>query len=542
MVQESLESLPPDVLWDVVIVGTGMGGATLGHALAQGGHRVLFVERGRSNLDLRDESLRDCLPDDRDDYARLPLEERLRLLARGGRSIDEIIDVSRRRPVAFTPFIGAGTGGSTALYGMALERLFPQDFTPRAFHSGVDRSTLPESWPISYDELRGWYVSAERLYRVRGTPDPLRPADNDATLLPSPPLTPANAELFRHFEGQGLHPYQLHIGCEHVEGCQTCQGYLCSRSCKNDSGRICLAPAIAEHGAHLLSECTVLRLEASGTAVKHVLCKWRGHDVMIRGRYVVLAAGALITPLVLLNSRSVEWSRGLANESDLVGRNLMRHCIDMVMVHMNRTEAQPGQIKELALNDFYFADGEKLGTLQSFGPLPRIAYFLSQPDVANWVMNLLKPLLCRIGERYRTGGRIVTTIMEDLPYAENRVLPGEPDLANGRQRVRLFYRLGESEWRRLKKFRGILEQILKPYRQLRLRGGPDNKAIAHVCGTCRFGDDPRTSVLDRNCRAHGLDNLYVVDASIFPSSGGINPSLTIAANALRVAEHLKTRL
>ena len=367
------------------------------------------------------------------------------------------------------------------------------------------------------------------------------PGDCDSELIESPALTAGNAELFAHFEKRGLHPYHLHIGCEYLPDCQTCQGYLCPRQCKNDSGRICLAPALAEHGASLLTETTVQRLEVNGRQVRQVICKRNSQELVLRSRQVVLAAGALMTPIILLESRSVGWPNGLANESGLVGRNLMRHCIDLLMVPLKRDVRLGGQIKELALNDFYLVDGQRFGTLQSFGPLPPVSYFLNyfleQPGLLNPVIRFLKPMLSRWGDQFRSHGMVLTTIMEDLPYLENRVLPPQP--GDARQRLRLYYRLGRSERRRLKQLRRVVEQALRPYRALRLRGAADNKAIAHVCGTCRFGDHPSRSVLDRNCRAHGLDNLYVVDASFFPSSGAMNPSLTIAANAMRVADHLQ---
>jgi choline dehydrogenase-like flavoprotein len=530
---------PQDVVWDAIVVGTGMGGGTLGAALAAAGWRVLFVERGRSNLYPTDDCIRDGLPDDLPNVTRMPERDYVELLARGGRSTDLVEDISGLKPPTFTPFIGGGTGGSTALYGMALERLFAADFHPRSAHPPVDGSNLPESWPIDYETLRPWYAAAERLYRVHGTADPLRPGDTDCQLLPSPPLTPTNAELFTHLQGKGLHPYQLHIGCEHLPDCQNCQGYLCSRDCKSDSGNRCLRPAIEQHGATLLTGCTVTRLDAEGASVRRVVCRQGETELVLRGRYVVLAAGALVTPVLLLNSHSADFPQGLANSSDQVGRNLMRHCIDMLMVQMNAKQPVQGQIKELAFNDFYHHDGQKLGTFQSFGPLPPIAYFLNQGT--GWWLRLLRPLLVYFGEQLKAKGLVVTTIMEDLPYQKHRVLPSEKPFDGLRQRIRLNYALQPYELSRLATLRKAVEDVLKPYKLVQLRGASENRAIAHVCGTCRFGDDARTSVLDKNCRAHEVDNLYVVDASFFPSSGGINPSLTIAANALRVAEHLKER-
>ena len=163
-----------------------------------------------------EQSLRGCYPEDRDDFTRLDAAGRLDRLILGGRSIDEIEDVSGKKPVRFTPYIGGGAGGSSALYGMVLERLFASDFTPRGNFQSLGASTIPESWPIDYQQLRPWYARAEELYQVHGAPDPLRPGDVDCRLIPSPPLTPANAELAEHLHKQGLHPYQMHMGCEHL--------------------------------------------------------------------------------------------------------------------------------------------------------------------------------------------------------------------------------------------------------------------------------------------------------------------------------------
>ena len=137
---------------------------------------------------------------------------------------------------------------------------------------------------------------------------------------------------------------------------------------------------------------------------------------------------------------------------------------------------------------------------------------------------------------------MLASILEDPSYHDNRVLPGDQTTSDGSQSMTLHYHLREREITRTKGFRQELKALFKPFGAFCIGVAHSNKLVAHVCGTCRFGDDPRTSVLDRNCRAHELDNLYVADASFFASSGGINPSLTIAANALRIAEHLHTRL
>ena len=541
------------VEWDTIIIGTGMGGATIGHALARSGKRVLFCERGRSRLaenGAATDALTGDYPEQQPANGGAVLDARSAvLLARAGRYSDTVLDESGRRVRRFTPFIGSGDGGSSALYGMALERFTAADFEPRANHASVADSSLPDSWPVGYAAFVPYYAAAETLYRVRGSGDPLRHSVQapDYRFEP-PPLTPAATELFNFFAAKGLHPYRLPLACEFVPGCQCCQGFLCGMDCKNDSTRICLAPAVRDFGAVLLDECEVVRIDAESARATAVVCHWRGEPVRLRGKRIVLAAGALQTPNLLLRSRSGDWPNGLANQSGMVGRNLMRHFIDLyVMSAVRAAGAGPleNRFKEFAFNDFYHAGGEKLGSVQSFGRLPPAQMLLGSlaQDVrdgpAPWLargLALTRPLMQPALERMVSRSVVLATIMEDLPYSDNRVMP-EFD-AGGPGTVRIAYRIREHDQDRIRRFRSLMRAALQPRRWRLIKQAENNQRIAHVCGTCRFGDDPETSVLDPNNRCHGLDNLYVVDSSFFPSSGGTNPSLTIAANALRVADHL----
>lgn len=530
-----------DQVWDAVIVGTGMGGATLGLALARAGQRVLFLEKGASHLDGRDAML-GAYAETAFPAPVAPQPGHEASLARAGRYTDVIEDRSGPRTTRFIPFIGAGTGGSSALYGMALERFFPSDFEPGKRHPDAPDSSLPERWPVTYAAMAPYYDAAERLFRVRGTRDPLR-AENGAAMPPPPPLTPGAAELVDFFGNKGLHPYRLPLACEFVDGCATCQGYLCAKNCKNDASRICLAPAIAEHGARLLDGCEVLRVEASRSSVSGVVCHWRGQQRRLRARRVVLAAGALETPRILLASASPEWPNGLANDSLQVGRNLMRHHIDLYLIKPG-VKNFDNRHKEFAFNDFYDADGGGFGSVQSFGRLPPVPVLAAsmaddlRQGALPWTAGLFKlaqPVVKPVLKSLVHDRMILATTLEDLPYADNRVgLPPSGSSA----RLELVYRVRPHDERRIEGFRARMRTVLKPYSFSVVKQADNNQRIAHVCGTCRFGDDPASSVLDANNRAHGLDNLYVVDASFFPSSGGTNPSLTIAANALRVAEHL----
>ncbi|MGO9293948.1 MAG: GMC oxidoreductase [Streptosporangiaceae bacterium] len=529
------------IVWDVIVVGTGMGGGMLGYSLARSGRRVLFVEKGRSTLPGTPGTIRGAMPELAEPQAYRSEAGYYDALARAGRTTDEIEDISGRFPKRFVPYIGSGTGGSSALYGMVCERFFVQDFTPRQNFRDPGDSTVPEAWPITYDQMRPWYAEAEKLLGVRGAPDPLRPEAAYVNLPAAPPFSADNQPLVNYLAGRGLHPYHLPMACDYTDGCPTCQAHLCPQSCKNDAARNGVLPAVTEHGAHLLTQCRVLRLEADRTQVQQVICQHRSDMLALKAKVVVLAAGALVTPVLLLNSRSGDWPRGLANGSDSVGRNLMRHLMDWIEIWPQRGCKITAENKEVGLNDFYFWEGQKYGTVQSAGAMANLASMDMLTNHPGWqatALRLMSPAVRPIYDRFFNGGLVLAAIMEDLPYLDNRVLPSDRPGADGRQRLRLQYRLHDSDIERRAVFLRQIRKVLKPFRTLTLRTGANNSTLGHVCGTCRFGSDPKTSVLDPQNRAHEVDNLYVVDASFFPSSTGLNPSLTVAANALRVAEHV----
>ncbi len=265
-----------------------------------------------------------------------------------------------------------------------------------------------------------------------------------------------------------------------------------------------------------------------------------------------------MTPVLLLNSRCEEWPAGLANRSGMVGRNLMMHASDFIAIRPTKRVSIEGPHKSLGVNDFYLSNGEKLGTFQAAGAAVspgQIMQFMRDSaerdptwwkKVASprpiWWRKLSSPairmaaLVMYYLFNFRNAA-VWATIVEDLPYFENRVV-ANPGARNG---MHFEYRYPEELKARVRSFRGRLAQALKPHATINL-SGENNLNFGHVCGTCRFGDDPATNVLDRNNRAHEISNLYVVDASFFPSSGGTNPTLTIAANALRVAEVIHRQL
>ncbi len=265
----------------------------------------------------------------------------------------------------------------------------------------------------------------------------------------------------------------------------------------------------------------------------------------IVAKFYVLAAGALSTPLLLLNSTNEFWPNGLANTSDLVGRNLMFHASDFFAVWpRGRTRvSEPG--KSIGLRDFYEYQGLKLGVIQSTGltaTANNVLHFLkSLIDQNGWIwLKPLKPFMripAMIGALISGNATIFTSILEDRPYPENRVKPDPKEPGS----IYFEYTVHNELRQRMQAFRALYRKAFKRHRMMML-GSEVNLNYGHACGTCRFGSDPSTAVLDINNRAHDLDNLYVVDASFFPTSGGANPSLTIAANALRVGEHIARTL
>lgn len=526
---------PAQTFWDVIIVGTGIGGATLGYALAAAGQRVLFVEKGP--------------------MLHGPAAPRQQG-ADAGRWPHHVHAETSFGNMTFRVPVGCVSGGSSAFFAGALERFAPMDFEPRANFPAVRDSALPERWPISYAELVPYYERAEELYRVRGTQDPLH--GGTASRLLDPPVPSArDAHFLQSFAALGLHPYRVHVGCEFLPGCKGCPGGPCRRSCKRDSASTCLVPALEEFGAKLLPDCEAVRVVADADSVHELLCRTANGELRLRGRKFVLAAGAFMTPVLLLKSSNEHWPNGLANRSDLVGRHLMFHAGDFFAISPLKNLSGEGPQKTMAMNDFYHVGGAKLGTLQSLGvgmELGQIMQYLRDTADYNpawwarlfgsrplWWRKISSPIV-RLSAmipfhllRFRHAG-VWVSILEDLPYPENRVVP-DPEHP---QDIRIRYRYSDELKGRVLQFRRELRRALGRHRIIPLTQA-DKIDYAHASGTCRFGDDPASNVLDRNNRAHGVNNLFVVDASFFPSSAGTNPSLTIAANALRVADAILGR-
>jgi len=497
---------PQETVWDVVVIGTGAGGATAGLDLARLGRSVLFLERGK-------------LWEQTGSVAREPSFVH---------STGTVVSACKPYGLRQGPYentrtpemsMVTGIGGSTSLFAMVMDRFRPIDFTPHRFAHLSPSTSLPDVWPIQYEDLEPYYREAEALFRVRGTEDPLtsRPGE-----LLEPPA-PSHTETVIHdtLRENGLHPYRLHYARENVSECDGCPMRLCDRGCRNDAGRICVRPALEQHGAAILPNCLAVKLEASGRVVREVICLWNGRYVTIRGRIFVLALNALFTPALLLRSTTELFPDGLGNRSGMVGRNLMSHVSDWLSV---RFKSPRGVLNEqlhhgLSINDFYVRDGVKLGNIHAHAI-----------DFTSF-MSKLGPV------DESTGTVFFNTIVEDFPYVENRVIPKPATESE----VFWEYRYADELRFRNQMLLDTFAGSLRPECDVSICGSSGILNGSHGCGTCRFGEDPRSSVLDRENRVHDLDNTYVVDASFFPSSGGINPSLTIVANSLRVSRLIAAR-
>lgn len=516
-----------DEWWDVIVIGTGLGGATIGHRLAQAGHRVLFLEKGKGDFAAPE------VPDAAEPEA---AADRLN----GALWPDRVSVTVDGRPTDMFAPLGCGAGGSSQLYAATLERFERSDV------ESVDGLPHPTGgWPIRWADLQRYYSQAERLYRIVGTMDPLAQDDGPVLPLPPPPSR-VDAELMQNMAGIGLNPYRLHVGFAYLPGCGECGGKPCPMRCKSDSRLICLEPALAGGSAALRTECEVLRIDADATRAHGV--SYRGPDGderSVRARMVVLAAGAYRSPALLLQSTSPSWPTGLANRTDQVGRHLMFHVNEWFAVWPKRRAAQDGPRKTIGLRDFYTRDGVRLGSIQSTG-LSASGYhvyrfFVDMVERSRLPkIRRLFPLLkipAKIAAKLFGEATVFVMIVEDLGYPENRVLLDEQKPG----RIRVLYTVRDELRERSRAARKLIGKAFRG-----LRPFPFNFDLqlnyGHACGTCRAGTDPATSVVDGDCKAHGVDNLYIVDSSFMPTSGGTNLGLTIIANALRVGDVISTRL
>jgi choline dehydrogenase-like flavoprotein len=512
--------------YDVIIVGTGAGGGTLARHLAPSGKRILLLERG------------DWLPREPQNWLAQDVFVDNRYV-----SPDTWYDGDG---TAFNPQIHYFVGGATKLYGAALYRLREEDFGELRHHDGIS-----PAWPISYDELEPYYTLAEQRYCVHGErgEDPTEPPASAPYPYPAVSHEPRIQQLADDLAAAGYHPFHAPCGVMLDEAnmpysacvrCQNCDGFPCAVHAKSDAEVLGVRPALKHPNVELLTKATVVKLRTndSGTAVTEVAVERDGEVEGFAADVVVLACGAANTAKLLLVSASERHPNGLANGSDQVGRHYMFHA-SQALLALSREENPTIFQKTLGLNDFYLA-GDKfdypLGNIQMVGKSQEPMFRGEKPAetrlAPHWTLDRIA--------RHAIDFWLST---EDLPVPENRVTVDR----EGRLTLNYTPTNDEPKKQLYKELRTMLGALRMEsdhlfHRFAYMRNEIPVAGCAHQAGTCRFGTDPETSVLDVDCKAHELDNLYVVDTSIFPSIGAVNPALTAMANSLRVGDRLLERL
>lgn len=516
--------------YDVIIIGTGAGGGTLVYKLAPSGKRILLLERG------------DYVPREKDNWNSRAVN------AEGKYQTKEVW--WDRDGKELHPHTNYYVGGNTKFFGAALFRLRKEDFAEIRHHGGIS-----PAWPISYDDLEPYYTQAEQLYHVHGQRGE-DPTDPPATApYPHPPVShePRIQQLSDDFARLGLRPFHTPLGVMLDEKnphksrcirCNTCDGFPCLVYAKSDAQVVGVDPALEHPNVTLLTSAYVSRLETSpsGREVTAVHVERSGVRETYSADIVVVSCGAINSAALLLRSANDVHPHGLANSSDVVGRHYMGH-VNSVLMAVSKCPNPTIFQKTLSVNDFYLSSQAweyPMGHISFVGKLDRDTLRAGAPAIVpGFTLDLMA-----------THSLDFWLTSEDLPDPNNRVtLDHNGDIV-------LAYKPNNEESHR--RLLVQLERLMKQQTACRIHGQECHQGlftrnlfigqriplagVAHQNGTIRFGRNPQTSALDVNCKAHDLDNLYVVDASFFPSSGAVNPALTIMANALRVGDHLLERL
>ena len=512
---------------DVIIIGTGAGGGTLARHLAPSGKRILLLERG------------DWLPREPQNWSAGEVFIDNRYV-----SPDTWYDAGGK---PFQPQVHYCVGGATKLYGAALYRLRKEDFGELRHHGGIS-----PAWPIAYEQMEPYYTQAEQLYQVRGArgEDPTEPPASGPYPFPAVSHEPRIQQLADDFAGAGLHPFHAPCGVMLDESnmpysscvrCSTCDGFPCLVHAKSDAEVLGVRPALEHPNVTLLrnAEAVALNTNPAGTAVTEVVVERDGTRESYSADIIVVSAGAANSAKLLLRSANEKHPNGLANGSDQVGRNYMFHNSQAVLAISKEPNPTVFQ-KTLGVNDYYFASDEwefPMGNIQMVGKSVPSMYRGEKPKITK-----LAPFGLSLQEVAEHAVDFWLST-EDLPRPENRVtVDGKGNLtlsykpSNDAARDRLLEQL-----RSLLGHLGMHEHHLIP-RWAYLENKIPVAGVAHQAGTARFGSDPATSVLNADCRAHEIDNLYAVDTSFFPSISAVNPALTAMANAVRVGDHLIERM
>ena len=493
--------------FDIIIIGSGAGGGTMAWALAGSGARVLLIERG------------DFVPQEAENWDPEAVWKYLRY-----QTPERWLDHKGRE---FRPYTHYNVGGNTKFWGSVLYRLRREDFQAIQHVDGIS----PE-WPIDYDTLAPYYERAEQLYQVRGElgNDPTEPPRGPYP-YPAVPHSGGMIEIVSRLRELGLHPSALPLGLLRPgdpDGCilcNTCNSFACRIHAKSEAEVCAVRPALRSPNVTLWTNVCAKRLVANGagTRVTGVEVERNGVTSIVEAPIVIVSCGAVNSAALLLRSATTGHPNGLANSSGLVGRRYMAHLATMMQgfhpLKKNSTVFQ----KTVAINDFYLRGPSSpypLGQVQSQGRTHGVMAQTVVPWIPLWAY-----------DAWVDRGVDWLAMSEDLPDDNNRVTIARDG------RIQLLYRPNN-----LRAHHELVKETKRILRQLGfwlvVAHSHGSRNTTHQCGTVVFGSDPRHSVLDSFCRAHDVENLFVVDASFFPSSAAVNPGLTISAQALRVAEHI----
>ncbi|NJK81787.1 MAG: GMC family oxidoreductase [Chloroflexaceae bacterium] len=504
--------------YDIIIIGTARAAARWPMHSRRPEKKILLLERG------------DYLPRERENWSTEAVFKQKRYQAH---------ETWYYNGTPFRPEINYWVGGNTKLFGAAMFRLREADFGEIRHAGGIS-----PAWPVEYDVFAPYYTQAEQLYHVHGERgiDPTEPPA-DAP-YPHPPLRhePRIIQLKDDLEKLGYRPFPLPMGIRLSEQRgdspvyhSTFDGYPDLTESKADAHVICVKPALTHTNVTLLCNRLVWKLvtDASGRTVTEVHARHNGETEVYRTDLVIVAAGAANSAAIFLRSANDQHPHGLANRSGLLGRNYICHNNATFVAISKQPNASIFQ-KTLAMSDWYgpSADWEyPMGLIQMLGKVDETLMAFESPQ----------PLGDMSYAEMAAYSLDFWLQSEDLPDPENRITinqAGEIELQYNANNLEAYERL-TAKLRSLLGSIGCHDRMIPVDYYLGTRF-PFN--LAHQAGTMRFGTDPATSVLDVNCKPHDLDNVYVTDAAFMPSIGAVNPSLTIIANTLRVADHLKAEV
>ncbi|MDK4724114.1 GMC family oxidoreductase [Rhizobium sp. CNPSo 3968] len=492
---------------DIVIIGSGMGGSTVAAGLAASGAQILILEAG-------------------DHIADLPVNRDQRAIFQRGhfRPKETWYEADGK---GFNPGNYYNVGGNSKFYGAVLSRYRKEDFGVVKHREGVS-----PAWPFPYEVLEPWYSRAERMYNVRGTlgEDPTEPHHSLGYEYPPVPDEAPIADVRARLKSKGLHPSSLPLGIDIdswlAKAKTPWDAHPNSKDGKMDAETAALSIAMKHPSVVLQTNSRVVRLETGeGGKIEKVVYVRNGQTLSVTPKIVVLSAGAVQSSVLLLRSANDRYRNGLANSSDQIGRNFMNHNASAVIGVSPTFRNTSVYQKTFAFNDFYLSDGEggfPLGNVQLLGRVSAKILKGSLPSVPEWLLNLV------------TGHAIDFYAMsEDIPNPDSRVM------VDG-DRVILHWQ--RTNWDAHLALVAKLKQILKSIGfPIVLARAFDKRTPSHQCGTIRIGNDPAAAPLDPYCRSYDHENLFVVDASFLPTSAAVNPALTVASQALRVADHIASK-